>query len=129
MKWMPTRKLRATKRVLECAEYEFLLQLKRRMHSRLRSLALPGQILRAGVYPISVAMVDTIEKELEDFEVGRGGDGARRHVGLAHPRDRGEAARFIRRNRLPGVDKVRPADLKKEAMTSSLPDLFCWLHF
>src|SRR5207247_2405269 len=36
--------VRATKKILECPEYEFLLQLKRRIHRRLRSLALPGEI-------------------------------------------------------------------------------------
>src|ERR1041385_2246483 len=37
--------VRATKKILQCPEYEFLLQLKRRIHNRLRSLALPGEIL------------------------------------------------------------------------------------
>jgi hypothetical protein len=61
--------VRATKKILECPEYEFLLQLKRSIHRRLRTLALPGEILRAGVYPISVAMVQAVEKTLEDFSV------------------------------------------------------------
>jgi hypothetical protein len=61
--------VRATKKILECPEYEFLLQLKRSIHRRLRTLALPGEILRAGVYPISVAMVQAIETTLEDFSV------------------------------------------------------------
>jgi magnesium-transporting ATPase (P-type) len=61
--------VRATKKILECPEYEFLLQLKRSIHHRLRTLALPGEILRAGVYPISVGMVQTIEQTLEDFSV------------------------------------------------------------
>jgi hypothetical protein len=61
--------VRATKKILECPEYEFLLQLKRRIHRRLKTLALPGEILRAGVYPVSVAMVESIEKTLEDFLV------------------------------------------------------------
>jgi hypothetical protein len=61
--------VRATKKILECPEYEFLLQLKRNIHRRLRTLALPGEILRAGVYPISVGMVQTVEKTLEDFSV------------------------------------------------------------
>jgi hypothetical protein len=61
--------VRATKKILECPEYEFLLQLKRSIHRRLRTLALPGEILRAGVYPISVGMVEAVEKTLEDFEV------------------------------------------------------------
>jgi hypothetical protein len=61
--------VRATKKILECPEYEFLLQLKRGIHRRLRTLALPGEILRAGVYPISVPMVQAIEKTLEDFSV------------------------------------------------------------
>lgn len=61
--------VRATKKILECPEYEFLLQLKRSIHRRLRTLALPGEILRAGVYPISVAMVEAVEKTLEDFSV------------------------------------------------------------
>src|SRR5438128_12458267 len=61
--------VRATKKILECPEYEFLLQLKRSIHRRLRTLALPGEILRAGVYPISLGMVQTIEKTLEDFSV------------------------------------------------------------
>jgi hypothetical protein len=43
--------VRATKKILECPEYEFLLQLKRSIHRRLKTLALPGEILRAGVYP------------------------------------------------------------------------------
>src|SRR5436190_24258397 len=34
--------VRATKKILECSEYEFLLQLKRSIHRRLRTLALPG---------------------------------------------------------------------------------------
>ncbi|MCI0640722.1 MAG: hypothetical protein L0Y72_24345 [Gemmataceae bacterium] len=59
--------VRATKKILECPEYEFLLQLKRSIHRRLRTLALPGKILRAGVYSVSVAMVQTIEATLEDF--------------------------------------------------------------
>jgi hypothetical protein len=59
----------ATKKILECPEYEFLLQLKRSIHRRLRTLALPGEILRAGVYPISVGMVEAVEKTLEDFSV------------------------------------------------------------
>ena len=42
--------VRATKKILQCPEYEFLLQLKRNIHRRLRTLALPGEILRAGVY-------------------------------------------------------------------------------
>jgi hypothetical protein len=61
--------VRATKKILECPEYEFLLQLKRSIHRRLRTLALPGEILRAGVYPISVGMVQTVEQTLEDFSV------------------------------------------------------------
>src|SRR5262249_54883737 len=40
--------VRATKKSLECLEYEFLLQLKRSIHRRLRTLALPGEILRPG---------------------------------------------------------------------------------
>jgi len=61
--------VRATKKILECPEYEFLLQLKRSIHRRLRTLALPGEILRAGVYPISVGMVQAVEKTLEEFSV------------------------------------------------------------
>ena len=61
--------VRASKKILECPEYEFLLQLKRNIHRRLKSLALPGEILRAGVYPVSVAMVEAVEKTLEDFSV------------------------------------------------------------
>ena len=61
--------VRATKKILECPEYEFLLQLKRSIHRRLKTLALPGEILRAGVYPVSVAMVEAVEKTLEDFSV------------------------------------------------------------
>src|SRR6266496_1520462 len=61
--------VRATKKILECPEYEFLLKLKRSIHRRLRTLALPGEILRAGVYPISVGMVQAVEKTLEDFSV------------------------------------------------------------
>ena len=61
--------VRATKKILECPEYEFLLQLKRSIHRRLKTLALPGEILRAGVYPVSVAMVEAVEKTLEDFTV------------------------------------------------------------
>src|SRR6185295_5022069 len=61
--------VRATKKILECPEYEFLLQLKRRIHTRLRSLALPGEILRSGVYPVSVAMVEIVEQTLADFSV------------------------------------------------------------
>ena len=34
--------VRATKKILECPEYEFLLQLKRSIHRRLKTLALPG---------------------------------------------------------------------------------------
>ena len=61
--------VRATKKILECPEYEFLLQLKRSIHRRLKTLALPGEILRAGVYPVSVPMVEEVEKELEAFSV------------------------------------------------------------
>jgi hypothetical protein len=61
--------VRATKKILECPEYEFLLQLKRSIHRRLKTLALPGEILRAGVYPVSVPMVDEVEKELEAFSI------------------------------------------------------------
>jgi hypothetical protein len=61
--------VRASKKILECPEYEFLLQLKRSIHRRLKSLALPGEILRAGVYPVSVAMVEAVEKTLEDYSV------------------------------------------------------------
>jgi len=61
--------VRATKKILECPEYEFLLQLKRSIHRRLKTLALPGEILRAGVYPVSVGMVEEVEKELEAFSV------------------------------------------------------------
>ena len=61
--------VRASKKILECPEYEFLLQLKRSIHRRLKILALPGEILRAGVYPVSVAMVEAVEKTLEDFSV------------------------------------------------------------
>jgi hypothetical protein len=61
--------VRASKKILECPEYEFLLQLKRSIHRRLKSLALPGEILRPGVYPISLAMVEAVEKTLEDFSV------------------------------------------------------------
>ena len=61
--------VRATKKILECPKYEFLLQLKRSIHRRLKTLALPGEILRAGVYPVSAAMVDSVEKTLEDFSV------------------------------------------------------------
>src|SRR5262245_62511882 len=66
--------VRATKKILECPEYEFLLQLKRSIHRRLRTLALPGEILRAGVYPVSVPMVESVEKTLVGFSV-RWGDG------------------------------------------------------
>ena len=69
--------VRASKKILECPEYEYLLQLKRNIHRRLKALALPGEILRAGVYPVSVAMVEAVEKTLEEFavrwEVGVGG--------------------------------------------------------
>jgi hypothetical protein len=41
--------VRATKKILECPEYEFLLQLKRSIHRRLKTLALPGEILRFSV--------------------------------------------------------------------------------
>src|SRR5262245_24809681 len=61
--------VRASKKILECPEYEFLLQLKRGIHRSVQALALPGDILRAGVYPISVAMVESVEKTLEDFSV------------------------------------------------------------
>src|SRR5262245_8981000 len=61
--------VRATKKILECPEYEFLLQLKRSIHRQLRTLALPGEILRAGVYPVAVGMVELVEKKLEDFQV------------------------------------------------------------
>jgi hypothetical protein len=61
--------VRASKKILECPEYEFLLQLKRSIHRRLKSLSLPGEILRPGVYPISLAMVEAVEKTLEDFLV------------------------------------------------------------
>jgi hypothetical protein len=61
--------VRPTKKILECPEYEFLLQLKRGIHRRLRTLALPGEILRAGVYPISLGMVEPVERTLEDFSV------------------------------------------------------------
>lgn len=61
--------VRATKKILECPEYEFLLQRKRSIHRSLQALALPGDILRAGVYPISVALVERVEKTLEDFSV------------------------------------------------------------
>ena len=61
--------VRATKKILECPEYEFLLQLKRSIHRRLKTLALPGEILRAGVYPVAVPMVEEVEKELEAFSV------------------------------------------------------------
>jgi len=61
--------VRATKKILECPEYEFLLQLKRSIHRRLKTLALPGEILRAGVYPVSVPMVEEVEKELEAFSI------------------------------------------------------------
>ena len=61
--------VRATKKILECPEYEFLLQLKRSIHRRLKTLALPGEILRAGVYPISAGMVEAVEKTMEDFAV------------------------------------------------------------
>jgi hypothetical protein len=61
--------VRATKKILECPEYEFLLQLKRSIYRRLKTLALPGEILRAGVYPVSVGMVEAVEKTLEDFSV------------------------------------------------------------
>jgi hypothetical protein len=33
--------VRATKKILECPEYEFLLQLKRSIHRRPKTLALP----------------------------------------------------------------------------------------
>jgi len=61
--------VRATKKILECPEYEFLLQLKRSIHRRLKTLALPGEVLRAGVYPVSVPMVEEVEKELEAFSI------------------------------------------------------------
>ena len=61
--------VRATKKILECPEYEFLLQLKRAIHRQLRSLALPGEILRAGIYPMALAMVESVDKTLEAFEV------------------------------------------------------------
>src|SRR5688572_12236025 len=61
--------VRATKKILECPEYEFLLQLKRSIHRRLKTLALPGEILRAGVYPVSAPMVEEVEKELEEFSI------------------------------------------------------------
>lgn len=61
--------VRATKRILECPEYEFLLQLKRSIHRSIQALALPGDILRAGVYPISSPMIQEAERVLEDFVV------------------------------------------------------------
>jgi hypothetical protein len=61
--------VRATKKILECPEYEFLLQLKRSIHRRLKTLALPGENLRAGVYPVSLPMVEEVETELEAFSV------------------------------------------------------------
>ena len=45
------------------------MQLKWTIHRRLRTLALPGEILRAGVYPIAVGMVQAVEKTLEEFSV------------------------------------------------------------
>ena len=60
---------RASKKILECAEYETVLALKRSIHRKLHSLALPGNVLRAGVYPVSAAMVADIEKTLEEFEI------------------------------------------------------------
>jgi hypothetical protein len=44
-------------------------QLKRSIHRRLKTLALPGEILRAGIYPISVGMVEAVERTLEEFSV------------------------------------------------------------
>src|SRR5215475_5385910 len=61
--------VRATKRILECPEYEFLQKHKRTIHRKLRTLALPGEVLRAGVYPVSVPMVEAVERTLEDFSV------------------------------------------------------------
>jgi hypothetical protein len=61
--------VRATKKILECPEYGFLSQLKRSIHRRLKTLALPGEILRAGVYPVSAPMVGAVENTLEDFSV------------------------------------------------------------
>jgi len=61
--------IRASKKILECPEYEFLLQLKRGIQRRLKTLALPGEVLRAGVYPVSVGMVETVEKTLGDYSV------------------------------------------------------------
>lgn len=60
---------RASKKILECSEYETVLALKRSIHRKLHSLALPGNVLRAGVYPVSSAMVDQIEKTLEEFQM------------------------------------------------------------
>jgi hypothetical protein len=61
--------VRATKKILECPEYEFLLQLKRKIHGLLKTLALPGEALRAGVYPVAIGMVETVERTLEEFSV------------------------------------------------------------
>jgi hypothetical protein len=60
---------RASKRILDCPEYEFLTKLKRSIHATLKAVALPGNILRPGIYPISVPMVEQTEKLLEDFAV------------------------------------------------------------
>ena len=79
--------VRASKKILECPEYEFLLQLKRSIHRRLKSLALPGEILRAGVYPVSVAMVEAVEKTLGGLHgaLGRRRLGPGTSLGPARP--------------------------------------------
>lgn len=61
--------VRASKKILDCPEYEYLTRLKRGIHSRLKSLALPAQILRAGVYPVALAMVPDVDAILQRFEV------------------------------------------------------------
>lgn len=60
---------RASKKILQAPEYEFLLSEKRLIHRRLKAMALPGDILRAGIYPISIAMVDAVDQALQEFSV------------------------------------------------------------
>lgn len=61
--------VRATKKILECPEYEYLMTIKRAIHRNIHSLALPGNVLRSGIYPISAAMVSRVDDALEDFNV------------------------------------------------------------
>lgn len=60
---------RANKKILDCAEYDYLNKLKNGVHRTLRLISLPAHFMKAGIYPLSVALIEQVDKVLEEFMI------------------------------------------------------------